>query len=126
MSGTSLEHVNVTVSEPQATADWMCEVFGWQRRWEGPVSQGGYSIHVGGPNSYLALNKRGDAAGRPDTYKMIGGLNHIALTVDDLDAAEARVANAGFQSHSHADYEPGRRFYFHDFDGIEYEIVTYS
>ena len=24
------------------------------------------------------------------------------------------------------DYEPGRRFYFFDPDGIEYEVVSYS
>lgn len=125
MSGTTLEHVNVTVADPHVTADWMCAVFGWHRRWEGPVSQGGYSIHVGGPESYLALNKRGDAAVSPDTYKTIGGLNHIALTVDDLDLVETRVVTAGFATHSHADYEPGRRFYFRDQDNVEYEIVSY-
>lgn len=126
MSGTALEHVNVTVADPQATAEWMCAVLGWHKRWEGPVSHGGYSIHVGGPDSYLALNKRGDAVARPDTYNTIGGLNHIALCVDDLDAAAADVTAAGFTTHSHADYEPGRRFYFRDFDDIEYEIVSYS
>jgi len=126
MSGTTLEHVNVTVAGPHVTADWMCTVFGWHRRWEGPLSQGGYSIHVGGPDSYLAVNKRGDAVARPDMYEVIGGLNHIALVVDDLDATEARVAAAGFSTHSHADYEPGRRFYFRDQDDIEYEIVSYA
>lgn len=125
MSGTMLEHVNVTVADPAITADWLCAVFGWRRRWEGSVSLGGYSIHVGGPDSYLALNKRGDAAQSPDTYKTIGGLNRIALTVDDLAATEARVTAAGFTTHSHANYEPGRRFYFHDQDNIEYEVVSY-
>ncbi len=32
----------------------------------------------------------------------------------------------GSQTHSHADYEPGRRFYFHDEDGIEFEVVSYA
>ncbi len=52
-------------------------------------------------------------------------LNHIGVEVDDLDATEARVVAAGLTPFSHADYEPGRRFYFLDPDGIEYEVVSY-
>ncbi len=34
---------------------------------------------------------------------------------------------AGLRAVSHADYEPGRRFYFlMTLDGIEYEVVSYS
>lgn len=33
---------------------------------------------------------------------------------------------AGFTPFNHGDYEPGRRFYFLDGDGIEYEIVSYA
>ena len=47
-----------------------------------------------------------------DSYTTRGGLNHLGITVDDLDATEARVTAAGFVPRSHADYEPGRRFYF--------------
>ena len=32
---------------------------------------------------------------------------------------------AGLVPFNHGDYEPGRRFYFMDPDGIEYEIVSY-
>ena len=35
------------------------------------------------------------------------------------------VVAAGLTPFSHADYEPGRRFYFLDPDGIEYEVVSY-
>ena len=52
-------------------------------------------------------------------------LNHVGLVVDDLDAAEAVVIAAGLEPFSHADYEPGRRFYFFDWDGIEFELVSY-
>ena len=27
---------------------------------------------------------------------------------------------------NHDDYEPGRRFYFFDWDGIEFEVVSYQ
>ncbi len=45
--------------------------------------------------------------------------------MDDLDAVEARVVESSLKSFSHDDYEPGRRFYLLDPDGIEYEIVSY-
>ena len=32
----------------------------------------------------------------------------------------------GFTPYSHGDYEPGRRFYFTDGAGIEFEIVSYD
>ena len=45
--------------------------------------------------------------------------------VEDLDAVEKRVLAAGLVPKSHGDYEPGRRFYFSDEDGVEYEVVSY-
>ena len=71
-----------------------------------------------------ALQRSGDHA--PDHFEMVGGLNHIGIVVDDLGAMEERVIAAGLKPHSHQDYEPGRRFYFHDRDRIEYEIVSYA
>ena len=75
----------------------------------------------------------GDQFTRPGAAQRKGGpfakgvpLNHIGLVVDDLDGAEAVVAAAGLVPFNHMDYEPGRRFYFFDWDGIEFEIVSYS
>lgn len=123
----TLEHTNLTVADPDATAAWMCDIFGWRRRWAGASIHGGRSVHVGGPDHYLALYApKAPAQPGRRSYDTLGGLNHLGLVVDDLDAAEARVRAAGFEPHSHADYEPGRRFYFHDHDGIEYELVSYQ
>jgi glyoxylase I family protein len=36
------------------------------------------------------------------------------------------VVAAGLTPFSHADYEPGRLFYFLDPDGIEFEAVSYG
>ena len=41
-----LEHVNITVSDPQRAAALMDQLFGWKIRWEGASINGGYSIHV--------------------------------------------------------------------------------
>lgn len=122
-----LEHANYTVSDVAKTAAWMQDLFGWQIRWEGDSIHEGYSLHVGTKTHYLALYQPASPAGpKPDTYTCRAGLNHIAVVVDDLDATEAAVLAYGFTPHSHQDYEPGRRFYFHDHDGIEYEIVDYG
>lgn len=122
-----LEHVNYTVTDARRTAAWLCDLFGWHIRWEGDSLAGGYSMHVGTDTHYVAIYQpREAAANRQTNYVTAGGLNHIAVTVDDIDAMEARVKQAGFVPENHADYEPGRRFYFHDHDNIEYEIVQYD
>ena len=127
MSEGKLEHVNITVSDPQKTADRLCELFGWHIRWQGTAIHGGHTIHVGSDDDYLAVYSQGKLSERgDDTYTTRGGLNHVGVVVDDLDAVEEKVNKAGFKTHSHADYEPGRRFYFHDDDGIEFEVVSYT
>jgi glyoxylase I family protein len=36
------------------------------------------------------------------------------------------VKAEGLEPFGHADYQPGRRFYFLDADGIEFEVVSYG
>ncbi len=122
-----LEHVNFTVSDPQATADRLVALFGWKVRWKGAAKGGGTTFHVGTDDDYVAVYSTGAAAApKEESYSVRGGLNHIGVVVDDLDAVEAKILAAGMKTHSHADYEPGRRFYFYDPDGIEFEVVSYS
>lgn len=121
-----LEHVNLTVSNPQRTADLLIDLFDWHIRWSGGAIHGGHTIHVGSDDDYLALYSLPDSSTEPlDTYHRVTGLNHIAFVVDDLDDIERRVIAAGFEPVNHGDYEPGRRFYFRDHDHVEYEIVSY-
>ena len=125
--GSSLEHLNVTVADPSATADMLCTIFGWHVRWQGPGMTTGHTVHVGSATSYVALFTFGGSEdATEDTYRHKGGLNHIGVTVDDLDAVERKVIAAGYRPRSHADYEPGRRFYFEDENGIEFEVVSYT
>ena len=122
-----LEHANITVSDAHATARWMNDIFGWKIRWEGPAMQTGYTVHVGTDDSYIALFSYGDEAeAKGDSYRTVGGLNHIAAFTDDIDAAETAVKRAGFKPVNHSDYAPGRRFYFHDMDGIEWEVASHQ
>ncbi|HEY5711723.1 MAG TPA: VOC family protein [Allosphingosinicella sp.] len=125
MSAPRIEHVNVTVSDPARAADLMKSVFGWHERWRGPARNGGETIHVGSDDHYLALYTDHNIAYAPDVFAKGRPLNHVGVLVDDLDATEEKVIAAGFTPFSHGDYEPGRRFYFLDPDGIEYEVVSY-
>lgn len=127
MNTASLEHVNVTVTDPARTAELLCKLFDWQVRWHGPSQMGGHTYHVGTDASYVAVyTYDGKPTSAGGAARMQGGLNHIGVVVDDLDAAEQRVIDAGLKPHTHGDYEPGRRFYFNDSDDIEYEIVSYA
>lgn len=127
MTEVRLEHANITVSDLERTTQMLCNVFGWAVRWEGASKTHGKSVHVGGAESYIALYKEGDAGvSAEDSYTTIGGLNHLAVVVDDLTAVEAKVVAAGYTPNSHQDYEPETRFYFDDHDGVEYEVVCYA
>ncbi|WP_428641337.1 VOC family protein [Roseibium sp.] len=128
MSTAFLEHVNVTVSDPEATAKRLNEWFGWEIRWQGDSLGGGTTYHIGNETSYIAAYTPPKATlpVRDESYSHHGGLNHIAVVVDDLDATEQRILAGGYKTRNHADYEPGRRFYFDDDDGIEFEIVSYT
>ncbi len=122
-----LEHANYSVSDPAATAAWMQTLFGWHIRWQGDAISGGHTIHVGTDDHYLALYApQGGTSGTATPYAHAGSLNHIAVVVDDLNEVEQVIKAHGFTTSNHQDYEPGRRFYFHDDDGIEYEVVEYD
>ena len=125
MSSLRIEHVNVTVSDPERAARLMESLFGWHVRWQGAARNGGRTIHVGSDQHYLALYTGRDVAYTADDFAKGQLLNHIGVEVDDLAAIEAKVVAAGLRPFGHDDYDPGRRFYFLDPDGIEYEVVSY-
>lgn len=126
MTKPFLEHVNITVAAPLAMANKLVEIFDWKIRWHGASKNNGTTVHVGTDELYLALyTPSHELKEQPSSYDIHGGLNHIGILVDDLDAMEARVIRAGYETHSHQTYEPGSRFYFHNEDGIEFEVVSY-
>ncbi|HEY1879116.1 MAG TPA: VOC family protein [Caulobacteraceae bacterium] len=126
MPAPRIEHVNVTVTNPERVAGLMEALFGWRIRWRGPARDGGRTIHVGSDEHYLALYTGRDIAYSVEDFAKGRPLNHIGVEVEDLNAVEARVIAAGLTPFNHGAYDPGRRFYFLDPDGIEYEVVSYS
>lgn len=118
-----LEHVNITVTDIERSAELLKNLLGWKQRWRGPAQNGGETIHVGSADSYLAIytngkDQSGQKKGRP--------LNHVGLLVDDLSRAEQVIKDSGLKPYGHDDYEPGKRFYFFDWDGVEFEVVSYA
>lgn len=123
ISGGVLEHVNLTVSDPERSSALFQRLLGWHERWRG-AAQGGRTIHVGNESGYLALFTGDEAGCFP--YEKGVPMNHVGLLVDDLDGARATVEQAGLVPFGYGDYQPGRRFYFLDWDGIEFEVVSYA
>ncbi len=83
-----LEHVNLTVSDIDQSANFFAKLMGWRERWRGEAMNGGETIHLGEPElgkTYLAFYTdwkmhEGQEKGHP--------MNHIGLSVDDVEAAE--------------------------------------
>ena len=125
MATPKIEHVNITVRDPDRAARLMGELFGWTVRWTGPALNGGRTVHVGSEDQYLALYTPREIALSDEDFAKGRPLNHVGVEVDDLAQVETRVVAAGLVPFNHGDYAPGRRFYFLDPDGIEYEVVSY-
>ena len=131
MANALFEHVNMTVSDPDATADMLARLFGWHVRWNGASKGGGYTVHVGTDSHYVALYRPApedtvEQTEEDGSYTRAGAVNHLGVLVEDLEEAETRVLEYGIRTHSHQTYDPGSRFYVHDADGIEYEVVSYA
>lgn len=124
MTTARLEHVNISVSDGERTANLLQKLTGWHRRWEGPAMDGGHTIHLGSETGYIAIHSKPTVAGG---FSKGVPMNHIGIAVEDLDAAEAIVVAEGLTPFNHVQYEPGpRSFYFFDHDGIEFEVVSYE
>ena len=122
----TLEHINLTVTNTDATAAILAKIFDWNIRWTGAAKDNGKTIHLGTDNTYLALYSHAEKHLANITNKTIRSLNHIGIQVDDLDAIETKVKAVGLIPYNHGDYEPGRRFYFNLEEGLEIEVVSYQ
>jgi len=115
-----LEHVNLTVTDLERSADFYRRLLGLEVRW-----QGDGSLHIGTEQEYLAFFEASADGRAPHDYGLVG-FNHVGFVVDDLEAARERAEALGTTVHLEADYEPGRRIYVTDPDGIEVELVEYA
>ncbi len=124
MTQARIEHVNLTVSDLDRSIALFEKLCGWKVRIRDQHGVRGEFAHVGADDTYLALwADGGDYSGQQKGKPM----NHVGIEVSDLDEAERVVLDAGLETFSHGKYEPGpRTFYFFDWDGIEFEVVSYA
>jgi hypothetical protein len=134
MKEAYLEHANLTVSNPNAMAAILCTIFNWQVRWSGEAMDNGYTVHVGGKDSYLAIytNDRVKTSDDND-FETIKTLNHLGIIVNDLASTEEKVVAAGYKPHNHRHHQnhgsnstPSSNFYFHTLDNLEIEVICYG
>ena len=120
-----LEHVNLTVSNLDRSIDFYCRLLGLRVRWRGTLSSGLAGAHVGDDDMYIALFQAREPGAVGSDYDGVG-LNHFGFVVDGLADYRIRLIEMGFPPHSEQDYDPGRRLYVMDPDGIEIELVEYD
>jgi catechol 2,3-dioxygenase-like lactoylglutathione lyase family enzyme len=120
-----LEHVNLTVADLNRSVQFYCQLLGLQPRWRGQTTDGKPAAHIGDDHCYLALFEATQAGRASQDYES-PGLNHFGFVIDNLDEAKARLETLGAETTGEQSYEPGRRIYFIDPDGIEVELVEYA
>ena len=119
-----LEHINLTVADIERSVDFYRRLLGFRVRWEGETIDGKPAAHIGDDRHYLALFEGGN--GEPATLDYDRtGVNHFGFVVEDLAAAKRKLATLGVEPRMEADYEPGKRLYFLDPDGVEVELIDY-
>jgi len=119
-----IEHANLTVSNLNASVAFYQRLLGGRIRWEGATSVGGRAAHLGDDHTYLSLFEAARPGRAPEDYAAVG-FNHLGFEVDDLDAYKATLEAMGVEITAEESYDPGRRLYFYDPDGIEIELVAY-
>lgn len=125
MALACLEHINLTVDNPDQLAELFCELFNWKIRWSGPSKDQGYTVHVGSENRYFALYTHEKSTTTGLNYLSHGMVNHIGLVVNDAQAMEQRIINKGYETTNHRNYGVCRSFYFMADQTLEIEIVYY-
>jgi catechol 2,3-dioxygenase-like lactoylglutathione lyase family enzyme len=119
-----LEHVNLTVSDLDRSVAFYSRLLDLRVRWQGATSDGARAAHVGDDRTYLALFEATKDGAVAIDYGVVG-LNHFGWVIEDLDTARQHLLDQGLTPHFEPHYEPGRRLYVYDPDGIELELVEY-
>ena len=121
-----LEHANITVENPDKTAQTMIDLFDWTVRWNGASMNDGYTVHVGNKECYIALYTNEELGSKCGGGNHVGHLNHIGMVVEDLDSIINRAKKLGLEPFNFGEYEPGKRFYLILEEAIEIEIASYK
>ncbi len=120
-----LDHVNISVKDLEGAIGFYQDLFGWQVRWRGSSTNGKPAAHIGDSEQYIGLIQVEDHDELHADYSR-PGLNHFGVVVNSLEEARQKLARHGIEPHNEPHYEPGRRFYFLDNDGVEVELIEHA
>ncbi len=119
-----LVHTNVRVRNLDASLAFY-EALGFERRGKLVLSDSAYNVYLGLPGDGDRLELTVNA-GQEDPYDLGSGYGHVALTVEDLDAALERLAEHGIEP-ERAPYTvgslPTRICFVRDPDGYRIELL---
>jgi len=115
-----LDHVSLNVTDRTRSIAWYREVLGLPQLNE--PTDDAEPVFLGRPGLQFGLfqAQRTSPAREPES----SGLRHVALLVDDLDAARERLRSNGVQFRDE-DHGNALSLYFEDPDGHVLELTTY-
>ena len=124
-----LEHVNITVRDTDETIRFLRTAFeDLVVRGGGQSDRGDFRkkwCHLGTDSVYVAIEETSIAAKGERVPAETTGINHAGFVVEDVEAIQRKMEQAGYSS-AMADPHPYRkRLYATDGDGITWEFVQY-
>src|SRR5579884_143792 len=124
-----IHHLNLTVTDPDRSADWYVDVLGFERGWQMPDVEGrGRKVVLTHPHEPFRLVLTGHSAGSGDQFSEFRtGLDHFALSVPDRSVLEAWVERLDKQGVAHSEIKEGATGWlitFRDPDNVQLELYT--
>lgn len=113
-----VEHIAIATTYPQKLADWYMQNLNFVL-----LLETGATVYIKSPNSVILEFVRADnLPSKPQIRD--AGLRHIALAVDNLEAAHAQLKSAGVEFEAAPVLLPGMRLlFFRDPDGNYLHLV---
>ena len=115
-----LDHVSINVTDRTRSIEWYRDVLGLAQLNQPTADD--EPVFLGQPGLQFGLfqAQRHSPAREPES----SGLRHVALVVDDLDAARERLRSHGVEFRDE-DHGNALSLYFSDPDGNVVELTTY-
>ena len=127
---TSIEHLNITVPDIDAAAEFIQLIVPDFKVRKTAISEIGYRwMHIGNEHAYFSLQEphSGFAPASPNEGYVNFGVNHIGIIIEDAAATEALLLKQGYKPSSDMIVDTHRkRIYFFDKTGVEWEMTEYT
>lgn len=124
---TKLEHANITVPSIDAAIEFLGVVAPDFKVRADKFSEYRWA-HIGNDENYIALQEPKDLHSAKDARRPYFdfGVNHLALSVADIEKSIRDLVRLGYQRNGDLSDEVSRkRVYFYDRAGFEWELVQY-